>query len=75
MAQAAPKTTADATVSIDASGGLHISTGTIRIANGKTTTIAFTYPSKSGTECQLKLTFHKYKTSPAADEGTVVVSS
>ena len=75
MAQPAPKTTADAKVSIDKHGGLTISTGTIRVVNGRTTTIAFTYPSTSGSECELKLTFHKYKTSPAGDEGTVVVSS
>ena len=75
MAQPAPKTTADAKVSIDKHGRLTISTGTIRIENGATTTIAFTYPATSGSECELKLTFHKYKKSPVADEGTVVVSS
>jgi hypothetical protein len=73
----APKTAPDATVNIDANGQVTINQGGqpyISVPNNESITIGFTYPPGYA-ECKLKLKFHEWKQSPAANGGTVVVGS
>ena len=79
MAQAAPapQTAPDATVNIAANGQVTIESNGqsfITVSNGQTSTIQFTYEGTAA-KCELKLKFHEWKTSPAANGGTVVVGS
>ena len=76
MAQPAPKTAPDGTVNIDANGGVTINNGQgpIRITNGQTSTIQFTYQGTAA-ECELKIKFHRWKPSPPDNGGMVVVGS
>ncbi|HEX2715567.1 MAG TPA: hypothetical protein VHM88_25575 [Candidatus Acidoferrales bacterium] len=76
MAHPTPKAIPDGTVNIDANAQVTVNggTGPIRIANGQTSTILFTYQGAAA-ECELKIKFHQWKTSQVRNGGMVVVGS